>query len=96
MRKFPYDNEEVHNFFGNGGDDDDSGDDDDGENYDDYEEMISIDLTNISVNQKVMETALRVAEKTWGWFFMSADKKLSLVEKIYKKLKVLFLEQEEM
>lgn len=91
MRKFPYDNEEVDNFFDNNGDDDDEDFDED-ENFDDFDEMISIDLTNININQKIMETAISIAEKTWFWNFRSLNKRLEILEKIYQRLRNMFLD----
>lgn len=85
--------EEVDNFFGE--------EDDDDEDYEDDEEDLAaeareiaeeLDLVNFDLNQKLLDRAIRVSEKTFLWRWRSHNTKLRIIAETYMFLDKLIQE----
>jgi hypothetical protein len=49
-------------------------------------QMAQTGMLITELNQKMLQIALQLAEKTWFWRWKSPEKKLKIVENIYNKL----------
>ena len=93
-RKFNDDEQQEDN--GSGGymdssnyNDDFDDEDEEDENHMDVQDMADyarIDLMEIDLNQRLLESALEISKDSFIWYFMSVESKLKRIKKIYDKL----------
>jgi hypothetical protein len=74
----------MRQFFFNGDEDPKSKNEFDFADTDDVEIIqAQVNLVAVDLNQKLMELALRVCEKSFWWRWYSADKKIEVLTKVY-------------
>lgn len=95
MRAFDYGNDrddfqDINNFMYQDEDDDDDQEDDIDEiDWDDEEEMLrmaQMDLVASDLNQRLLESTIKLLEKSWFWRFKSIEIKLEMIESVYVQL----------
>lgn len=51
------------------------------------------DILKMEVEEKLLEIAITVCQKSWFWSFRSVSGKMRLIKKVYKQFRNLLLEQ---
>lgn len=94
MKRFFNNGKGNNDGFNYGGDDDDDDDldDDGGEDGDeefthaDYLHSIQMDLTELDINQKLLQEAILIAKADILWWFRTPEEKTHAIDTVYRKL----------